>query len=215
MTNESARPRERTWFGRIAGSLLSWFLFTLCMTLLFKSALAVMALGGSCASGGPYSIEVECPDAVALFTPLSIWGGLAAVAIAIFLSSGFGVSLVDLAWSILFVSLGGGFLYSFFASGDATGLIVGVMFVAMGGIPLVILLRAGVREVFIGTINIRGEKFFVENTGFRIVPRPRPELEATVEPTITDWALSLGIFVIAVYSGYALAEWLYAWAGTW
>jgi hypothetical protein len=215
MTIESSQPRERTWLGRAAGSLVSWFLFTLCMTLLFKSSLSVMALGGSCASGGPYSIEVECPEAVVVFAPLSIFGGLASVAIAIFLSFGFGVSLIDLAWPTLFISLGGAFLYSFAMSGDITGLVVGIMFIAMGGVPLVVVVRAGLRELLLGTVNIRGEKFVVTNDRFRLIPRTNTQAQGAAEPNATDWVLSLGIFVIAVYSGYSLAELLFASAGSW
>ncbi|MEZ5189817.1 MAG: hypothetical protein R2717_02260 [Schumannella sp.] len=50
---------------RVAGSFASWFLFTLCFTLLFLGSTVVMGLGGYCASGGPYVIETQCPDAVA------------------------------------------------------------------------------------------------------------------------------------------------------
>ena len=211
MTIESRTSLRRTPLGRIAGSLLSWFVFTLCMTLLFKTSLVVMSLGGSCASGGPYSIEVECPESVVLFAPLSIFGGLAAVGLAIFFSLGFGVSLVDLAWSILFVSLGGAFLYSFFALGDITGLVVGVLFVAMGVVPLVILVRGGLREMVLGTINARGEKFSNDyGSSFRLIPRPHSAAEATVEPRAIDWLLSLGLFAVAVTAGYALAEALFA-----
>lgn len=211
MTVEARTSLRRTPLGRVAGSLLSWFVFTLCMTLLFQTSLAVMSLGGSCASGGPYSIEVQCPESVVVFAPLSIFGGLGAVALAIFFSLGFGVSLVDLAWTILFVSLGGAFLYSFIAFGDVTGLVVGVMFLAMGVVPLVILIRAGVREMVLGTINVRGEKFARDyGSSFRIIPRPHSRVDATVEPRALDWLLSLGLFAVAVVGGYAFAQLLWA-----
>lgn len=211
MTVEPRGLRRRTPLGRIAGSLLSWSLFTLSMTLLVKSSLAVMTLGGSCASGGPYVIAVECPDAVAAFTPLSIFGGLAAVGIALFFSLGFGVSLVDVAWTVLFVSLGGAFLYSFTEFGQVDGLVVGILFLLMGLAPLVILIRAGLREMVLGTINVRGQKFARDyGTNFRLIPRPHSAVEATVEPTAADWLLSLGLFAVAVLGGYALAEILYA-----
>mgnify|MGYP001149551442 CR=1 FL=1 len=66
---------------RLAGSALSWFLFALSFTLLFLVSYTVLALGGSCASGGPYEIAVQCPEGVAAFAPLSIFGGLIAVGI--------------------------------------------------------------------------------------------------------------------------------------
>ena len=53
--------------------------------------------------------------------PLSIFGGLAAVAIGVFFARGFGVPVVSWAWPILFVGLGGGFLF------------VGVLAFAVGG----------------------------------------------------------------------------------
>lgn len=211
MTVEPRGSRRRTPLARVTGSLLSWFVFTLCMTLLFQTSLAVMSLGGSCASGGAYSIAVQCPESVVIFAPLSIFGGLGAVAIAIFFSLGFGVSLVDVAWTVLFVSLGGAFLYSFLAFGDVTGLVVGIMFLAMGLFPLVILVRAGVREMVLGTINVRGEKFARDyGSSFRIIPRPHSQVEATVEPRAADWLLSLGLFAVAVGGGYAVSELLWA-----
>lgn len=59
---------------RVAGSAASWLLFVCCFALLYRTSAIVMGLGGSCASGGPYAIEVECPEAVLLYTPLSIFG---------------------------------------------------------------------------------------------------------------------------------------------
>jgi hypothetical protein len=206
---------SRSWLALAAGSLISWSLFTLSTTLLFTSSLAITALGGSCASGGSYSIEVECPEAVAVFVPLSIFGGLASVAIALFLCAEFGVSLIELAWSIFFVSLGGAFLYSFVTAGDIIGLVIGIGSVVMGAVPLVFLARFGVRELLRGRVNIRGERFIVANDRSRLLRRTKPQVEATAEPKVTDWVLSLGIFVIAVFSGYTLAELLYASAGSW
>ena len=66
---------------RVAGSFVSWFVFALSFTLLYLGSAVVMGLGGYCASGGPYVIETECPDAVVAFVPLSIFTGLAAVAV--------------------------------------------------------------------------------------------------------------------------------------
>ncbi len=88
---------------RVTGSVVSWALFTFCFTLLLLGAITVMGLGGYCASGGAYVIEIECPEAVAVTMPLSIFGGLAAVAIGVIFARGFGVPVVAWAWPILFV----------------------------------------------------------------------------------------------------------------
>jgi hypothetical protein len=44
------------------------------LAILWLTMRAVMGIGGSCASGGPYVPAVECPDAVVLLTPLSMFG---------------------------------------------------------------------------------------------------------------------------------------------
>lgn len=213
MVNASA---NRGPLSRIAGSVISWFLFALCITLLFNSTLVVMALGGACASGGAYEIRVECPPGVALFAPASIFGGFIAAAISLWFSFGFGVSLLDLAWPILFTSLGGGFIYAFVISGDLTGLVVGILFILMGLTPLWFLLRAGAREIVLGTINLHGEKFVADDNGrSRILPRPHPSMEATVHPQPADWLLSIGLFAVAAFTGYQLGQWLYAASVLW
>jgi hypothetical protein len=196
---------------RIAGSFASWFLFSLCMLLLLQGMFAVLALGGSCASGGPYSIEVECPENVVLFVPLSIFGGLASVGIALFVARGFGTSLIELAWPILFGSLGGGFLWAFFASGDIVGLIIGVLFETMALVPLVLSLRSNASGVFLGAVSVRGEPFYVKRMDrysfFRVSQSP---VDEPPHPTALDWALSLGVWSIAVLLGYLAARGLWA-----
>jgi hypothetical protein len=197
--------------GRVLGSFASWLLFSFCMMLLVQGFFGLMSIGGSCASGGPYVIETECPDAVALFMPLSIFGGLAAVAIAMIFAKGFGTSLLDLAWPILFCGLGSGFLFAFFATGDPVGLIIGGMFELMGLIPLVLALRASTQRVFLGAINARGERFYegeVVRNSFVGVRYLRDE--NAVRPTFADWSLSLVIVFLALALGYYLAQAAYA-----
>ena len=90
-----------TPLARVAGSAFSWFLFVLSFTLLFHVSFTVLALGGYCASGGPYVIAVECPEAVAGFAPLSIFGGLISVGVGAFFTRGFGTPLTSWAWPVL------------------------------------------------------------------------------------------------------------------
>lgn len=112
------------------------------ITMAFFGMRAVMAVGGTCASGGPYQVAQECPDnawlVVAAF-PIGFIGiGLAALG-----RLPGGASLTLLAWPALFLSLGWNFLeFGVNPPPPAEGLvwgwlICGVMFVAMGGGPLV------------------------------------------------------------------------------
>lgn len=208
----SSIPWARNPLGRILGSFASWFLFSFCMMLLIQGFFGLMAIGGSCASGNtPYVIRTECPDAVALFMPLSIFGGLAAVAIAMILTQGFGTSLLDLAWPILFCGLGAGFLWAFFATGDLVGLIIGVMFEVMGLIPLGLALRASAQRVFLGAINVRGERFYegdVVRNSFVGVRYERSD--NTVRASFSDWSLSLVTWLVATALGAYLAQLAYA-----
>ena len=215
--SDAARPGPsliKSPLGRLFGSFVSWALLAFCMMLLLQGFFSLMSIGGSCASGGPYSIEVECPDAVALFMPLSIYGGLAAVALSLFLARGFGTSLIILAWPILFCSLGGGFLWAFFAAGDITGLVLGIMFEAMGLVPLVLALRVSPQSVFLGAINVRGERFYEGENPKSSFLGPRYESsENGARPTAVDWSYSLAILIVALGLGYYAARAAYAAVG--
>jgi hypothetical protein len=120
-----------------------------CITLLWFGMRAVLDLAGSCASGGPYEISVQCPDAVIASTPLSIFGGIAALFLMLRGGAGLGgswISLAFLAWPALFLSLGWNFLqYGFFPPhGDWvwSWIVCGVLFVVIGGVPLVVAIVA-------------------------------------------------------------------------
>lgn len=191
---------------RVAGSALGWFVFVLSFTLLFQVAFSVMALGGSCASGGPYEIAVECPDAVALFAPLSIFMGLAGVGVGLFLSGGFGTPLTTWAWPILFCGLGAVFLFEFFGTGDPVGLILGLMFEIMGLVPLLLEFRASPQRAFIGQRSAGGAQFYEGDRARRsMTSRVTPNPEGAVRPGAGDVLLALVVAIGAGVLGYFVA----------
>ena len=116
-----------------------------CLTVLFNCMQAVMEIGGSCASGGPYEIARPCPKGVGWMTPVSIFVGLAALGWMIAWNHGLsGPKWALLAWPALFLSLG----YNFWDYGlDTPGeqgavagwIVCGVLFGLMGGLPLLAL----------------------------------------------------------------------------
>lgn len=187
---------------RVLGSAVSWMLFTLCFTLLYQVSAVVMGLGGFCASGGPYVIETECPEAVVVFAPLSIFGGLLAAAIGLFFARGFGTPLVLWAWPILFVGLGLDFLRASVLPGGVANIVVGIVFVVMGLVPLVIVLRLGAARLLVGTTN-------AHDRPFRDGRGPTPVLligragdhESAAPATAGDWALALGVSVPSIILG--------------
>jgi len=194
---------------RVGASAASWFLFALSFTLLFQVTFSVMALGGSCASGGPYDIAVQCPDAVAMFAPLSIFIGLFAVGIGGALARGFGTPLTTWAWPILFCGLGSAFLVVFFATGDPVGLIIGGMFEIMGAIPLILEIRASPQRVLLGQRSANGAQFFEGDRARRSMLSPTtPNPEGSVPATAANWLLALVITIAFAALGY----WV---AGTW
>lgn len=189
---------------RFAGSVVSWTAFAFFFLDLFQSASIVLGLGGYCASGGPYVIETECPDAVVAFTPLSIFGMLAAVAIAVIFARGFGVQLVGWAWPILFVGLGVGFFVGAAGGqGVVVNILLGVMFVVMGLAPVVLVVRAGgLAATLVGTVSLGGRRF-AQTEGapryFGIAPMARADGEGSA--TGTDWLISLGLWIASVALG--------------
>jgi len=196
---------------RVLGSAASWFLYTMSFTLLLNSVFGVMVLGGACASGGAYEIAVECPPEVAVFAPLSIFAGLASVALGAFLAQGFGTPLTTWSWPILFCGLGAAFLLEFFLTGDPVGLIIGVMFEIMGLVPLVLELRGSPQRTLLGQRTAGGAQFFEGDRARRSLLSPNtPNPEGAVVPTAGNWAASLGILGVSVVGGYFAAESLFA-----
>ncbi len=199
---------------RYLGAVLSWWLFVLCFTLLYHGARTVMGLGGFCASGGPYAIEVECPPEVVATVPLSIFGGFAAAGIALALARGFAAPLLAWAWPILFVGLGLAFaIAAFTVDGGVTNAFLAVLFVVMGGVPLVLTLRAAPRVLFLGWTRADDRPFTVgEDAGRSTIvnlPATRRPLSATGEPVAPgplDWIVALGVPIGAAVLGWWTAS---------
>ncbi|MDQ1569425.1 MAG: hypothetical protein QOF79_99 [Actinomycetota bacterium] len=203
-----ARP-----IAHLLGALGSWFLYSLNFTLFVYSVTAVVAVGGTCASGNTaYIIAVQCPRNADAFLPWCIFAALFAIAVAIYLGQGFGTQLIMIAWPVLFCGLGAIFLAEFFATGDPTGLAIGGLFEVMGLIPLIIELRGSVQRVFLGSINIRGERFYEGPRARRSMMSPStPNPEGAVSPTAADWLLSIAITIVGIVGGVVLA---YLWFRT-
>lgn len=195
-------PRFRTPAWRIAGSFASWLLFTFSFLGLFQTSSIVIGLGGYCASGGPYVIETECPESVVIFAPLGIFGMLIAVGIGLLLARSFGTPLYLWAWPILFVGLGAQFILG--AVGGVsivTNIVIGVMFIAMGLVPWWWIIRAGIQPFLIGMANPAGRPFSYRDTGRKSYFGPRADEGEQLDPAPADWALALGLTVIAITLG--------------
>lgn len=148
MPNQGGGPGRFLFFSTIFG-------VAFCISLLYQAMRPIMRLGGMVARGGPFAIVHPAPSWVWIM-PVAILLGMACFFINLFCSDPDGVNLMPLAWPGLFLSLGWNFLEFAFAppgggpgSGLAWGwLVCGVMFVLMGGVPLVFSLKkmgAGIR----------------------------------------------------------------------
>lgn len=121
---------------------------TAAIVVIWLGMRAVLDIGGFCAEGGPYEIETHCPEGVALLMTLAFPGLFLFGGLMIWSGSPIGrpyQGAVFFAWPALFLSLGYNFLQYGFAppgAGLAWGwLLCGVVFVAMGGVPLYVVLR--------------------------------------------------------------------------
>jgi hypothetical protein len=191
---------------RFAGSILSWAMFAFFFLGLYQAAAVVIGLGGYCASGGPYVIETECPEAVIVFAPIGIFGMFAAAGVALVIARGFGVSLVAWAWPILFVGLGIQFILGAVGGvGIISNIIVGVMFIVMGLVPVWFVISSkAVAPTLVGSVNIAGARFAYEGKARRYFGLTPTEADEVATPTPTDWVISLGLWVVSV----ALGSWL-------
>lgn len=138
------RPKGASRAARkLSVAAVSWVLFTTALIILTRMMLQVTAVGGFCATGGPYVIAVECTSAIAWLVPTSIVSMLIAIGLYAALAGYWGPKLTFLFWSALFCTLGWAFLHSrnFERFDSTTAWVCGVMFLLMGGLPLLGLLR--------------------------------------------------------------------------
>jgi len=191
---------------RLAGSIVSWLSFSFFFLALFQTAAVVMGLGGYCASGGPYVIETECPEAVVIFAPISIFGMFFSTGVALIVARGFGVSLIAWAWPILFVGLGIQFMIGATGGqGIVVNILLGLMFIVMGLAPVWFVVSAkAVVPTLVGSQSITGQRFLYEGKARRYFGLTPTEGGEQALPTATDWAISLGLWVVSV----ALGGWL-------
>ena len=131
---------QKSWFVMVTAFGSIFFL-----TCLFLGMRGVLDLGGFIAKGGPYVIAHEAPGYVWII-PISILG---LVLLAITLIStldrrgGFDL-LTPLLWPVMFLSLGWNFFeYALFKFDYLLWgwLICGVLFFAIGGLPLVLIMK--------------------------------------------------------------------------
>jgi hypothetical protein len=122
------------------------------LTLVYLSMRSVMDVGGFCAEGGPFEIETHCPQGVPGVMVGALLGGLVLAFVYVGVAVVKGIpSFAGLLWPALFLSLGWNFLeYAFDPPGTGGGvvwgwLVCGVVFVLMGGLPLLVMLPTTVR----------------------------------------------------------------------
>lgn len=148
VTDETRRPP----LGDTVIYLLAVACLAASLTLVFLSMRAVLDIGGFCADGGPFVIETHCPEGVPLLITAGIFGLFGFGGLMAWKGSRLGDpfgGLVMLAWPALFLSLGWNFLeYAFWPPAPVDGivwgwLIPGVIFMLMGGVPLLALLPLG------------------------------------------------------------------------
>ena len=186
---------------RVAGSAASWLIFAFSFTVFVLGLWGVLQVGGTCADGGPYVIAVHCPENTDIFTIGGIYGGLAAVFIALLVARGFGTRLVVLAWPILFLTLSVPFLLA-----GLPFIVIGIVFVVMALIPLVIEFRAaGPQRTFLGITNAASIRFRERDGARAAMMSPgTPNPPDAVPATTGDWTLSLGLALGAAALGTVL-----------
>lgn len=210
---------------RVGGSAFSWLLFAFCFTLLLLIAASIVGLGGtSCAAGGPFDVRTQCPDASWLImVPLPL--AIGALAIGVYVGRGFGTPLTTWAFPLTFLGYGIAFFVGAFAAGIGWGFVIcGALFVVMGAIWLVIVLRADPRRALIGQVDIRGRRFAAGPKARRGFFRGLATEEAkndpsstgggvAIQPTARDVMVSLGIAIVFAGLGAVLAMLLFAALG--
>lgn len=192
---------------RLIGVVGGWLLFTFFTALIVRAAGSVMMLGGSCASGGPYVIAVECPRAVLIVIPWAFFLTIAAVIVGAAFQRGFGTPLLSWAWALAFGALGVESIVGAVQTGAVWYYVGGAMFLLFSVPVLVYEFRASPLRLFVGATNIREEGFIVRTGHLRRMFRRKPskqDYEQVVEATIADGVVAL---LPAVF-GAAAGSWL-------
>jgi hypothetical protein len=155
---------------------------TFSITSVWLGMRAVMDVGGYCASGGSaYEIAVQCPAGVDVIMVLAFPLGFLSGGVMVWTGTSIGgmyAALVGLAWPALFLSLGWNFLqYAFHPPGGDGGiefgwLIPGILFVLMGGFPLV------------GYLISRDHTTILPGVGPRPTPRDLADIRRAVRESV-------------------------------
>ena len=146
---------------------------------------AVMDIGGSCASGGPYVVENPCPEGVGWLFPIAINAGLFFVLLSTVAAAKVDWPVITwLAWPGLFVALG----WNFWEYGldPPTGgvvwswIVCGALFWAMGLAPVALwVMHPQDRPASSRTARVAaaGAKVRAATTPPPFRPRPEPRSE--------------------------------------
>jgi hypothetical protein len=171
------------WRGTQAAAALAAVVVGL--TWLNRVAAAVMEVGGSCSSGGPYAVTTPCPGG-AWMAPVGIFVGLAGLAAYAWLRPAGSPQLLALAWPALFGSLGVQFLRAAAAETDAWGFwLCGVLFIVMALGPLALFL--GDRQAAVRTLLGDGRPEPVPADPRDLtVPHPAPMVPVTFVSTTSE-----------------------------
>jgi hypothetical protein len=159
-----------------------------------------MEIGGACASGQTgYEIAVECPEGT-WAVPVSIFAGMIGLGVYAGASGALpGPRWTPLAWPALFLSLGWNFWEFGLDPPPESGMgiswgwvICGVLFVAMGGIPLVLAVvsRSARRRLFwsdapprVIRTRITAAELAARNPGMRLAGRTVEEVFGDAPPS--------------------------------
>jgi hypothetical protein len=175
------------------------------LTVLWFSMRAVMEIGGSCASGNvPYAISRPCPSGVPGLMVGSIFLGLAFL--GLYAVTAVGPNLTLFAWPALFLSLGWNFMDFGISPPDGNSgpvwgwIICGVIFLLMGGIPLVLGIAA----------LMKGRALGMTGHPRRLVNRYGSS-GATSFDSRGEWRFGLALQLVAMAVGIWLGIQIYEW----
>jgi hypothetical protein len=190
---------------RIVGAVGGWLLFTFLVALLVRAVMAVQVLGGSCASGGPYVISVECPRAVLIVIPAVFFLAIGVVVVGAIVQRGFGTPLLAWAWVLAFGALGVESIVAGVAGGGGIlAIVIGAMFLLFSIPVLVFEYRQSPLRLFIGATNLREEGFFVRTGSLKRMFRRKPSKQdylQTVEATPVDAVRAIALTVVSAAAG--------------
>lgn len=164
-TTLPAGPSELTLARRHLAAAVALGALAAALTTIVVEAAAIMRIGGSCATGGPFEVTQRCPGHSVALLPAGFLGGVVAGLSHVWFGRGPGPKPIALSLPALLLALGWGFVDTALGPNASdvnvvAYLAVATVFGVLGGLPLWCLIcNPPARTWVTGRLDLESNRF--------------------------------------------------------